>query len=134
MQNLDNFILLDEVITAFLEGEKLIASICAGPSLLGKRGYLKDKKFKILKKNFTTKIGEIDIIAKKDDTIIFVEVKERGTKRFGMPREAVTPYKQNKIRTVASQYLTKMKQTDAKVRFDVVEILGDTITHIENAF
>ena len=45
VQNLDNFILLDEVIKAFLEGEKLIASICAGPSLLGKRGYLKDKKF-----------------------------------------------------------------------------------------
>ena len=43
--NLDNFILLDEVIKAFLEGQKLIASICAGPSLLGKRGYLKDKKF-----------------------------------------------------------------------------------------
>ena len=45
VQNLDNFILLDEVIKAFLEGEKLVASICAGPSLLGKRGYLKDRHF-----------------------------------------------------------------------------------------
>ena len=45
VQNLDNFILLDEVIKVFLEGEKLVASICAGPSLLGKRGYLKEREF-----------------------------------------------------------------------------------------
>ena len=45
VQNLDNFILLDEIIKAFLEGEKYIASICAGPSLLGKRGYLKERQF-----------------------------------------------------------------------------------------
>ena len=45
VQNLDNFILLDEIIKAFLEGNKLIASICAGPSLLGKRGYLKEREF-----------------------------------------------------------------------------------------
>ena len=45
VQNLDNFILLDEVIKAFLEGQKVIASICAGPSLLGKRGYLKERQF-----------------------------------------------------------------------------------------
>lgn len=96
--------------------------------------FLKGKKYKILERNYKTKIGEVDIIAKFDDVIIFVEVKERGTKRFGMPREAVTPYKQNKIRTVASQYLLAKKLTDAKVRFDVVEILGDSITHIENAF
>lgn len=45
VQNLDNFILLDEVIKHFLEGSKLVVSICAGPSLLGKRGYLKDRNF-----------------------------------------------------------------------------------------
>ena len=96
--------------------------------------YLKYKKYKILERNYTTKIGEIDIIAQKDDTIIFVEVKQRDTKRFGLPREAVTPYKQNKVRTVASQYLLAKKFMNSKIRFDVVEILGDNITHIENAF
>ena len=67
--------------------------------------FLKKKKYIILEKNYTTKIGEVDIIAKDNDVIVFVEVKERGTKRFGLPREAVTLYKQNKIRLVASQYL-----------------------------
>ena len=96
--------------------------------------YLLDKKYKILEQNFTTKIGEIDIIAQDNDIIVFVEVKDRQTKRFGMPREAITPYKQNKIRTVATQYLVKNRLINYKVRFDCVEILGDTITHIENAF
>ena len=48
--------------------------------------FLRDKKYSILEKNYTTKIGEIDIIAKKDDIIVFVEVKARNSKRFGMPR------------------------------------------------
>ena len=98
------------------------------------KDFLTKKWYKILKLNYKTKIGEIDIVAKFKDTYVFVEVKDRQTKRFGMPREAVTPYKQNKIRTVATQYLLANKLMDSKVRFDCVEILGDTITHIENAF
>ena len=98
------------------------------------KDFLTKKGYKILKLNYKTKIGEIDIVAKFKDTYVFVEVKDRQTKRFGMPREAVTPYKQNKIRTVATQYLLANKLMDSKVRFDCVEILGDTITHIENAF
>lgn len=96
--------------------------------------FLKDKGYEILAQNYKTKIGEIDIIAKNRDFVVFVEVKDRQTKRFGMPREAVTLYKQNKIRTVATQYLLAKKLTNAKVRFDVVEILGNTITHLENCF
>ncbi len=96
--------------------------------------FLIDKGYEILKQNYKTKIGEIDIIAKTKDIIVFVEVKDRQTKRFGMPREAITPYKQKKIRTVAMQYLVANKLTNSLARFDCVEILGDTITHIENAF
>ncbi len=96
--------------------------------------YLLDKRYKILEQNFKTKIGEIDIIAQDNDVIVFVEVKDRQTKRFGMPREAITPYKQNKIRTVATQFLLAKHLTNSKVRFDCIEILADTITHIENAF
>ena len=96
--------------------------------------FLIDKKYKVLETNYTTKIGEIDIIAKYKDMIVFVEVKDRQTKRFGLPREAVTPYKQRKIRLVATQYLQSHKLLENKVRFDCIEILGDTITHIENAF
>ena len=98
------------------------------------KDYLLQKKYQILCQNYKTKIGEIDIIAKKDDIIVFVEVKDRQTKRYGMPREAITPYKQNKIRVVATQYLMSKRLTNSKVRFDCIEILGDTISHIENAF
>lgn len=96
--------------------------------------YLQNKKYKILARNYTTKIGEIDIIAKDGDTIVFVEVKARQTKRFGYPREAITNAKQYKIRQVATLYILKHKLTKSKVRFDCIEVLGDKITHLENCF
>ena len=96
--------------------------------------FLKDKKYKILKQNFITKIGEIDIIAQTKDIIVFVEVKARKSVRFGYPREAINLAKQNKIRTVATQYLLSNKLMNSKVRFDCIEVLGDQITHIENCF
>ena len=96
--------------------------------------YLKKHGYKILEKNYTNKIGEIDLIAKKGDYIVFVEVKNRASAKFGLPREAVTLYKQNKIRNVALGYLKETNNLESNVRFDVVDILGGEITHIENAF
>lgn len=97
--------------------------------------YLINKGYKILDTNYKNKIGEIDIIAKIKNTIVFVEVKARESIRFGYPREAVNYYKQQKIRNVAIGYL-KFKGLYEKVdvRFDVIDIIGDKITHIENAF
>lgn len=95
---------------------------------------LKSKKYEILQQNYTTKIGEIDIIAKHNGTIVFVEVKARNTARFGYPREAINYTKQQKIRRVATQYLLVNKLLNSKVRFDCIEILGDRITHLENCF
>ena len=96
--------------------------------------YLKQNDYKILETNFTCKMGEIDIIAKKDEIIVFVEVKARTTKKFGLPCEAVTPYKQHKIKLVATYYLQKTQNFDKICRFDVIEILGENINHIQNAF
>ncbi len=96
--------------------------------------YLVKNKYKILEKNFSCCIGEIDLIAQKDDMYVFVEVKCRTTKKFGLPREAVTPYKQNKIKQVAKFYLQKVKGFDKVCRFDVIEVLDDKIEHIKNAF
>lgn len=96
--------------------------------------YLKDKKYKIIKQNYVTKIGEIDIIAQLKDITVFVEVKARKSNRFGYPREAINLAKQQKIRTVATQYMLANKLMNSKVRFDCIEILGDQITHIENCF
>ena len=96
--------------------------------------YLKKQGYKILKQNYTNKIGEIDIIATKDSCIIFVEVKNRSSAKFGLPREAVTVYKQNTIRRVALGYLKETHNLETEIRFDVIEVLAGELTHIKNAF
>lgn len=96
--------------------------------------FLRKKGYKILKTNFRTKMGEIDIIAKDGDVIVFVEVKRRLTLAYGRPAEAVDARKQAKIRRVAEFYLLSIKNPYAKCRFDVVEVLDEEISHIENAF
>lgn len=106
----------------------------------GKKGeikavlFLKKHGYKILETNFKNKIGEIDIIAEKDGVIVFIEVKNRSTYRFGRPIEAVDFRKQNKIKKVAEIYLMIKNKYYNDVRFDVVEVSNDNLKHIENAF
>ena len=112
---------------------------------LGKRGediassFLKNKGFKIIQRNYRQKIGEIDIIARQDEWLVFIEVKARKSVRFGQPFEAVTQAKQAQIGRVALDYMTRNKLSDQPVRFDVISILfnrnGDTdIAHLPNCF
>lgn len=96
--------------------------------------YLSNLGYKILCRNFKTKIGEIDIIAKDKNTIVFVEVKTRKSDMFGLPREAVTTSKQRKIRMVATQYLKLHGGLNQMCRFDVIDILQGQISHIQNCF
>ena len=100
--------------------------------------YLKKRRYKILQKNFRTKFGEIDIIAKDKDTIAFIEVKARSSDRFGPPKGAITPWKQKKISMAALSYLKATNQPGAKARFDVVSIRFKNkkpeIEIIKNAF
>lgn len=99
----------------------------------------KEKKLKIIKKNYTNFFGEIDIIAKSKSELIFVEVKTRTSTDFGYASEAVNYKKQEKIKKLAQIY-TKNSYNDF-VRFDIVEVYMDKTTnqitkinHIENAF
>lgn len=96
--------------------------------------YLSKHKYKIIDRNFTCRFGEIDIVAWDGETVIFVEVKARKDDSFGMPREAVDYRKQQTIVRCATYWLYKKKQMGVPVRFDVVEILGDSVTHIQDAF
>ena len=96
--------------------------------------YLKKQKYKIICSNYTNFIGEIDIIAKDKKCLVFVEVKSRSTLEFGRPSEAVDENKQNKIREIATYYLKQNKLFDSPCRFDVIEVLGEEINHIPNAF
>ena len=101
-------------------------------------GRLRKEGYKIIETNYRTKLGEIDIIAKDKDTIVFVEVKARSTIHFGSPKWAVTPKKQRKISMVALYYLKAARQPNAKARFDVVAICSSCdnpeIEIIKNAF
>ncbi len=96
--------------------------------------FLRGKGYRILQTNYKTKFGEIDIIAQDGKVIVFVEVKERATLAYGRPIEAVNFQKQQKIRRVAEFYLMMKHSPYADCRFDVIEILGDSINHETNAF
>ena len=98
------------------------------------REYLRGKGYVILDENYTGTIGEIDIVARQGDIIVFVEVKARESTDFGYPIEAVTPQKVRKICLTAQQYLVSKRLMGRNVRFDVVEVLRGEITHTENAF
>lgn len=89
----------------------------------------------ILEQNYRVKAGEIDIIAKEGDTICFVEVKYRSSRKYGGAPYAIPVKKQQTIRKVASWYIAshKLKQ-DAFYRFDAVLIDGEEIQYIRNAW
>lgn len=100
--------------------------------------FLEQNEYKILTRNYRCKIGEIDIIAKNKEYIVFIEVKTRKNISYGYPREAVTKHKQKKIYYVALNYITRYNLNNSFFRFDVVEIIGNeynnTIQIIKNAF
>lgn len=97
--------------------------------------YLKSKGYDIIERNFTCRQGEIDIIAKEGETLVFVEVKYRNSTRYGTPSEAVDTKKQYRIMTAAQYYIVKNRiSDDTQCRYDVIAILGNKIELIKNAF
>ena len=95
--------------------------------------FLKKLGYKIIENNSYSRFGEIDIIAKDNDVLVFVEVKKRKNTSFGGGAEYVTVSKQKKIIATANLFLQK-HNIDCDVRFDVIEINDDNINHIKNAF
>lgn len=96
--------------------------------------YLKTQKIKIIEQNYKNFCGEVDFVVKDEQTLVFVEVKARESLLFGRPCEAVDKQKQRKIKRVALSYLKFKKLKNVDVRFDVIEILGDEVNYIKNAF
>lgn len=97
--------------------------------------YLEKGGYRILERNFTSKMGEIDIVAFKDGVIVFVEVKSRNYFDHGSGLESVTPDKISKIVRTADLYLTYKRKTYADCRFDVILTTDEEIIeHIPNAF
>lgn len=84
--------------------------------------FLIRENYQILYKNFKTKIGEIDLIAKDKDTVVFVEVKTRKSLEFGMPYEAVDQRKIKKIIRVAENYIAYREIQNTQYRLSLIHI------------
>ena len=100
--------------------------------------YLRNNNYEIIEKNFLCRQGEIDIIAKKDEYIVFIEVKTRSNIKFGMPAEAVNWVKKNHLYKAAKYYLYKRNLYNEYIRFDVIEIMLSNgkflVNHIKQIF
>lgn len=113
-------------------------------NVTGKKGeeiakdYLANKGYQILKCNFRTSNSEVDIIAKKEERIVFVEVKVRGSILYGTPEMFVNKEKRRHMKKVARAYIEMVKHK-GQARFDIISIINGPfgfteITHFEDAF
>lgn len=96
--------------------------------------FLEQIGYEILEYNYRCRFGEIDIIAKDGEYLVFCEVKYRFDGKKGSPLEAVGSRKRQTLYRCASHYLAAKKYRDMPCRFDVIGIEGKKITHIKNAF
>ncbi len=94
--------------------------------------YLKKKGYKIIERNFRKKFGEIDIICKKDKTLVFVEVRSLKGGEID-PIQTVSRKKMDRIITTVKYYI-QSKDIHTPVRIDFIGIKGENITHVEDAY
>ncbi len=86
------------------------------------KAFLLAAGYRILHENYSTPLGEIDLIAKEDDVVVFVEVKARRSREFGSPQSSVTLTKQRQIVKAAGVFLEREALGEAACRFDVVAV------------
>lgn len=102
--------------------------------------YLKKRKFKIIARNYRCFLGEIDIVARHRDTLVFVEVKTRRDESFAPPEASITRDKKRQIIKASRYYLKKLRLKDQRCRFDVVAVVAgygekpEAIRHYPGAF
>ena len=107
---------------------------------LGRRGedravaYLRTHGYRIVERNFRCKLGELDVIAREGDALVFVEVRTRSSGGRGGALEMIDATKQRQVARVASYYLARRRLESATCRFDVVGITGERIELIRDAF
>lgn len=90
--------------------------------------------FRILARRWRGPFGEIDLVAEDGETLVFVEVKRRGSARFGSAAEAVGRRKQERLTRAALDYMRASGRGGAAARFDVVAIDGEKVEHLRDAF
>ena len=90
--------------------------------------------YEVAARNWRCREGELDLIVRRNRTVVFCEVKARGTDAFGSPAEAVNYLKRQRLRVLAAKWLEDYPVRIREIRFDVVSIVGDTVEVIEGAF
>lgn len=108
-------------------------------SQIGKQGedlassFLQKLGYEILEQNYRYKRSEVDLIVKKGDFLVFVEVKKRKNADYGYPEAAVTEKKATMVHA-AAVYYTELLKWQRHIRFDIVAISAQDIVHFEDAF
>lgn len=99
--------------------------------------FLLGKGYRLLDRNWSCPAGELDIVARQGDCLVFVEVRTRAGARFGAPEESITPAKQARLVALAQAYLQQTGAPSLSWRIDVVAVRLErgevTVNHIENA-
>jgi putative endonuclease len=95
---------------------------------------LRSKGYTIVATNYRCKLGELDIVARDGDELVFVEVRSRANNKHGDALDAVGHHKQRQVVRVAQAYLSLENPTFGSCRFDVVAQTGDKLDHVIDAF
>ncbi|MES9858690.1 MAG: YraN family protein [Sedimenticola sp.] len=95
------------------------------------RAHLERAGLQMVEKNYRCRRGEIDLIMRQGNTLVFVEVRYRRSDAFGSAVESITATKRQRVITAASHYLTCHKQNNSACRFDVVAISGEQRQQLE---
>jgi putative endonuclease len=96
--------------------------------------YLTDNGYLVLEKNWQAGHKEIDLIAEKDNTIVFIEVKGAADKKYGHPSEKVDRRKRDHLIDAAEQYIASKNLSNRNFRFDLITILDGQLEYYPNAF
>lgn len=100
--------------------------------------FLEKKNYQILERNFRIRGGEVDIVARDQECLVFIEVKMRNSHEFGLPEEAITPQKIHLLKRTALFYCTQHKWNNRPYRIDALAIdasnsfFGPVISHFKN--
>jgi len=95
--------------------------------------YLQCRGYAVLERNFRVRRGEIDIVARDRDTIVFVEVRARGSSSFGSAAATVGPVKRARLIRAARMYAA-VRRLDCPMRFDVIAVESGRLDHFADAF
>ena len=106
--------------------------------------WYRNRGYEVLDRNWRCRDGELDLVARRDGTLVFCEVKARSSAAFGLPAEAVTPAKQARVRRLGALWLAARRAAEgedgrparrpSEIRFDVACVLAGRIEVLEGAF